>query len=279
VIDRRDEDLLAAARAGDERAIGALVERYQPKVYRFGMKMCGQHEDAEDIVQETLLAMARNVKDFRGKSSLATWLYAIARSFCIKKRRRSKSAPAEPALDLQHGLAIADPGEDPETALAGKRLQSALDAVMQTLDPKYREVFVLRDVEGLTAREVSEVMELGVPAIKSRLHRARAMVRSQMAPFLNQEESASPPGSDCPDIVDLFSKHLEGDIKPTLCAEMEQHLERCAPCRGTCDTLKETLALCRSAPEPEVSPALKASVKTALRGFLATRIKDLDDVP
>ena len=90
-----DQTLLAAARSGDKDALETLLLRYQPRVYRFGMKMCGDTDDAKDVLQETLLAMARGVRDFRGASSLSTWLYTIARSFCIKKRRRSRFAPAE----------------------------------------------------------------------------------------------------------------------------------------------------------------------------------------
>src|SRR5581483_2651932 len=85
-----DERLLADARAGDKQALETLLERHQAQVYRFGMKMCRNPEDAKDVLQETLLAMARSVRDFRGASSISTWLYTIARSFCIKKRKRSK---------------------------------------------------------------------------------------------------------------------------------------------------------------------------------------------
>src|SRR5512143_3531332 len=91
--DEADRTLLERARAGDHRALESLLERHQAQVYRFGMKMCRDPEDAKDVLQDTLLAMARGVKDFRGASSVSTWLYTIARSFCIKKRRRSKFAP------------------------------------------------------------------------------------------------------------------------------------------------------------------------------------------
>src|SRR5512138_1773902 len=112
---RSDEQLLDAARAGDSHALETLLERHQAEVYRFGMKMCRDPEDAKDILQDTLLAMARGVRDFRGASSLSTWLYTIARSFCLKKRRRSKFAPEE-ERSLETGGAteegrLADPGE------------------------------------------------------------------------------------------------------------------------------------------------------------------------
>src|SRR5689334_24944270 len=90
-----DHDLLERARAGDREALETLLQRHQAQVYRFGMKICRDPEDAKDVLQDTLLAMARSVRDFRGASSISTWLYTIARSFCLKKRRRSKFAPDE----------------------------------------------------------------------------------------------------------------------------------------------------------------------------------------
>ena len=95
-----DDMLLAAARGGDAASLEALLVRYQPHLYRFGLRMCGNVEDAGDVTQESLLSMARSVRDFRGDSSVSRWLYTIARRFCIKKRRRSKFAPAqEESLD------------------------------------------------------------------------------------------------------------------------------------------------------------------------------------
>src|SRR6266704_5730624 len=90
-----DLQLVDAARSGDARALEQLIERHQRRVYRFGLKMCRDPEDAKDVLQETLVAAARTIRDFRGASSVSTWLYTIARSFCIKKRRRGKFAPDE----------------------------------------------------------------------------------------------------------------------------------------------------------------------------------------
>src|SRR5512146_2125827 len=88
-----DRELLEAARGGDRDALEQLLQAHQHRVFRFGVKMCGEEEDAKDILQETLIAAARNIRDFRGASSVSTWLYTIARSFCIKKHRTSKFAP------------------------------------------------------------------------------------------------------------------------------------------------------------------------------------------
>jgi RNA polymerase sigma-70 factor, ECF subfamily len=270
--DEADHDLLERARSGDREALETLLGRHQAQVYRFGMRMCRDPGDAEDVLQDTLLAMARGIPDFRGASSISTWLFTIARRFCIKKRRKSKFAPREErSLDTDVALeaaGVADPARSPEDALASKQVEQALERAIGDLPPSSREVLVLRDVEGLTAPQVAEVLGTSVPAVKSRLHRARQSVRAQLAPLLGIPDEPRAP--TCPDVLALFSRHLEDDIDARTCADMERHLGACGRCRGACDSLKRTLALCRTAgPAVEVPASVQASVKIALRDFLA----------
>ena len=154
--------------------------------------------------------------------------------------------------------------------LAGRQVEQALDQAVGTLDPMYREVLLLRDVEGLTAPEVAEVLGVSVEAVKSRLHRARLAVRAEVAPLLGiHGDTPAAPGT-CPDVLTLFSQHLEDEISADVCAEMERHIGACPRCRGACDSLKRTLALCRTAgPTVDVPASVQASVKVALRSFLA----------
>jgi RNA polymerase sigma-70 factor (ECF subfamily) len=240
------------------------------------MKMCGDPDDASDVLQETLLAMARSVRDFRGASSLSTWLYTIARSFCIKKRRRSRFAPAEEqSLDVvlaDHDVRLQDPRRNPEEDLAGRQVEAVLARAIAALDPMYREVLVLRDIEGLTAPEVAEVLGIGVDAVKSRLHRARLAVRQTILPDLGvgDEETVRGGLRECPDVLTLFSRHLEGEISAALCADMERHLDACGLCRGACESLKRTLALCHGTPTPQVPEPVQRSVRASLRRLLTS---------
>jgi len=273
--DTASDVLLERARAGDRQALETLLLRHQQQVYRFGLKMCRDPEDAEDVLQDTLLAMARSVRDFRGESSISTWLYTIARSYCIKKRRKSKFAPVEThSLDAAPGLereSVADSARLPDEALADREVRQALERAIAALEPMYRDVLLLRDEEGLTAPEVAKVLGIGVPAVKSRLHRARLQVRERVAPLLGVRmlPAATADGLPCPDVPKLFSQYLEHEIAADVCARMEQHLAACPRCRDTCDSLKRTLALCRtSGAAVEVPPAVQASVKLALREFL-----------
>lgn len=279
-----DDVLLDAAQAGDTAALEALLLRHQDRVYRFGMKLCRNPDDAQDVLQDTLLTMARSIRDFQGRSSLATWLYTVARSFCIKKRRKSKFAPAhEDSLELAAGGSdIQDPGRPPDETLAGKEVEAALERAIRSLEPEQREVLLLRDVEGLSAAEVAEVLDLSVAATKSRLHRARLRVRELVAPMLGIDGPASPdspaspgpigtPGGGCPDVLAMYSRHVEDEISADLCARMEQHVAGCARCRGACDSLKRTLSLCQaSRSSSKVPDAVQDSVRAALRQALAS---------
>jgi RNA polymerase sigma-70 factor (ECF subfamily) len=269
---RNEKVLVKRARAGDRVALTDLLDRSSSRVFRYSMKMCGDENDAQEVVQETLLSMARGVGELRNPDALFSWLYRIARSFCIKKRRKSKFAPArELSLEQESesgSAPIADRGRNPEEAYSDAELGGALQRAVDGLDGEYREVLLLRDIEGLTASEVSEVLDISVAAVKSRLHRARAAIRRQLAPLMGVAEPASAGAGQCPEMVRSFSRHLEGELSPVDCREMEQHLSTCESCRSSCDTLKRTLALCAASRDGEVPEKTRQAVQRALDAYL-----------
>lgn len=264
------DPILAAARAGDAAALDALLRQYQPRLYRFGMRMCRDEEDAKDVLQDTLFAAARSLAGFRGSASLSTWLYSIARSFCIKKRRRSKFAPQEEVSlgASPSALAVPDPGPHPDETLASREVERAVEQAIRALQPAWREVLLLRDVEGLTAAETAEVLGLRIEAVKSRLHRARAAVRKHLQPLLEGGPAAPDPG--CPDVIPRLSRYLEGEISRESCADMERHVESCPRCRRACDALRHFLGVCRALPEPHVPADVQEDVRSGLRRLLAS---------
>ena len=257
--------LLESARGGDAAALEALLRAVQPQIYRFSMKMCRHTEDAEDVLQDSMMTLARSFRDFRGASSLSTWLFTITRSFCIKKRRKSKFAPEReesleqlaPAEQQRIRSATPDPHELAESAEIWQQVQAGI----QRIEPAYREILVLRDIEGLPAKEVAEIVGISVPAVKSRLHRARAELREHLATTPYQPQ----PG--CPNIRKVFSQHLEGDLSPNICSTMEVHVANCPACAVECDGLKAALNACSSAP-CEVPAAVQQRVQEALRAAL-----------
>ena len=268
-METSEAELLVAARGGDQAALEALLARHAGRVLRFTGKMCRDPEDAKDVAQETLIAAARSLPEFRGGSSVSTWLYTVARSFCIKKRRRSKFAPADvisldDAVDLQR---IAADAPAPEEVASARELGDAVSRALAKLEPTAREVVVLRDVEGLSAPEVAEVLGIGVEAVKSRLHRARVALRAILEPHVRAAELGAATG--CPDVVAMFSRHLEDEITGADCAAMERHVAGCPSCSAACDSLRRTLALCRAVPTGDVPPDVQAMVREALRQLRA----------
>ncbi len=158
-------------------------------MYRFANRLCGESEAAKDLVQETFLNALRGFKDFRGDAQVSTWLYTIASRACLRMRRRQKGAPERelsleqfiPTSEGEFRLQIPVDGLSPEEAFQNKELRQALDAAIDKLPKKYKMVLVLRDMEGLSAKEVGTIMGLNERAVKSRLHRARLFVRRELS--------------------------------------------------------------------------------------------------
>jgi RNA polymerase sigma-70 factor (ECF subfamily) len=272
-MEQSDDQLVQAAQAGDRRALEALLDRHQRSVWRFGMKLCANPDDAQDVLQETLLAAVRTLPAFRGESAVSTWLYTIARSFCLKKQRQSKFAPeAMESLDagpVSEARAVPDQERGPEELVAGKQLGAVLEEAIDALAPAYREVLLLRDVEGLSAPETASVLGLSVEAVKSRLHRARMAVRERVAPALGI--LVGPPKPGCPDVLPILSRHIEGELRREDCAEMERHVAGCPRCTAACDSLRRVLAVCRASPAPAVPAQVQASVREAVARLLQSK--------
>lgn len=169
-----DAELIDAARAGDRAAIDELLARYESRIYRFGLRMCGDEDAAREVLQETMLAAFRHLPGFRADAALSTWLYQIARSFCIKERR---GAHRTTPLDER----VADARPAPDQQAHAREIGAALAQAILALPIDQREVVVLRDVEGLSAAEAAEVVGIDVRALKSRLHRARSQLRELLA--------------------------------------------------------------------------------------------------
>jgi RNA polymerase sigma-70 factor (ECF subfamily) len=262
--DQRDPELVAAARAGDHDALVALLERHRDAVYRFGMRMCASPADAEDVVQDTLLIAARKLDSFRGEAAFASWLYAIARSACAKRRR------VDARTDQWDGAELVDSAPHPEESLSRRRLHAILERAVSSLEPAYREVLVLRDVEGLTAPETAAALELGVAAVKSRLHRARGMLRERIEGLVRTEPGVPPPPR-CPDVVGWVSERIEKELTPRACAELETRLAKCGDPAGEFDSLRRLLGACRQSADPEVPEKLKESIRLALRQAAAKK--------
>lgn len=194
-----DEPLLIAkAKSGDERAFTALVNRYEDLVYSFSLKICRDQEKAEETLQDTFVNVFRKLRQFDGKSKFTTWLYTIVTNNCLMKRRRSKMSEATISLGEpaefhggEHGehvgakvQTIPSWKDSPLQQVMKVELRQLLDKAIQRLPLDYRVVFILRDVEGESAEETAKMLKLSIPAVKSRLRRARVFLREQLNEYM-----------------------------------------------------------------------------------------------
>jgi RNA polymerase sigma-70 factor (ECF subfamily) len=192
----KDFDLIQDINSGQVDKFHDLVKRYEQKLYNFSLRMCRDHSDAEDMVQETFLNVFKYLKDFRYETKFKNWLYKVATSTCIKKRRKSKFAP-EKELSLDEFLPSDEtepPDRVPEWALMpldkllNEELAGAINQGILSLPKKYRMVIVLRDIEGFSTAETAQILNLSPTNVKVRLHRARLYLRDKLKGYFKNEQ-------------------------------------------------------------------------------------------
>lgn len=184
-----DDELVRRVQQGNGEAFEELVRRYERKVYNIAYRLLGNEEDAAEALQDTFLRAYRFIPKFKFKSSFYTWLYRIATNVSLTKLRRRRTQETvsldEPVKDTDHLMhEIPDTDSTPEEAFQQKRLRERLQKAVESLPEDYRAVVVLRDLEGLTNEEVSKILKLSIPAVKSRLHRGRMALREKLAGYL-----------------------------------------------------------------------------------------------
>jgi RNA polymerase sigma-70 factor (ECF subfamily) len=182
-------DLVHRAKAGDFAAFQELMVGLQPRVYGLAFRILQQTQDAEDVTQQTFLALIEHIAEFREESSIATWVLKVATNFALKILRKkhglkivsmSEMVSEDNYSDIPHPEFIA-PWSKPADEIAQQaEVQQEIDKALLELDDKYRLVFILRDVEGLSVRETAELMELTESTVKVRLLRARLALRERL---------------------------------------------------------------------------------------------------
>jgi len=175
--------LIKEAQKGNKKALSEIVKKYEQTIYNFSFKICRDPEKAENIMQETFYSMVKSLNQFDGNSKLSTWLYRIVANHCLMNARKEKKrsyVSLENDEDLYTEKHMADWTSLPYKNTENNELKHILDDAIQKLSPDYRIVFLLRDIEGLSTEETAETTNISVPAVKSRLHRARAFLRKEI---------------------------------------------------------------------------------------------------
>jgi RNA polymerase sigma-70 factor (ECF subfamily) len=189
----RDAALVEGLRRGDQDAPEHLLETYGDRVYRLAIRITGNEQDAEEVVQDALWTAARKIDTFKGESAFGSWVYRITANAAYQKLRTRRGRRQEVSWDaLSPGVDEQRPYLEPVADWSGKVEEPALQAELRTvltaaineLPADYRTAFLMHDVEGLSNPEIAETLHISLPAVKSRVHRSRLFLRERLARYL-----------------------------------------------------------------------------------------------
>ena len=195
----RDQDLLAALRRREPLAAERLVSTYGERAYRLAIRITGNGEDAQEVVQDALWAVVRKIDMFRGEAAFGSWFYRIVANAAYQKLRGRQGGRREVSLDEllplfdergSHAAPVADGSPSAADPALQAELRTALTAAIEELPAAYRSVMVLRDIEGRSNAEIANALGLSIALVKTRAHRARLFLRKRLAEFMTMDDAA-----------------------------------------------------------------------------------------
>lgn len=191
-LDRNFESekvLVEKAKEGNKHALAKIVSQNEQLVYNTAIRLVGNKEEAECVLQETFLKVFQALPQFKGESSLSTWIYRIATNFALM-RLRDKKKQAGGLEDVETKVSKTaleafnrSIGNNPHRAVENAELRKTMQEAIEELPPKFKSVFVLKDIEGLSLKEIAKMTHMSLPAVKSNLHRARLFLRNRLAEY------------------------------------------------------------------------------------------------
>ncbi len=181
-----DAQLIAATLQGDSSAFGALVRRYQDRVFNAIYHVVGDRQEAEDLAQDTFVQAFVKLESFRGGSAFYTWVYRIAFNLAASRRRRRRTMASVEDQREQSGADPVDRTEPPEERILRDERVDQVRAALNGLDEEFRTILVLREIEGCDYESIAEILDLAPGTVRSRLHRARAELRERLREALQE---------------------------------------------------------------------------------------------
>ena len=191
---RSDKELVETLKAGDCTSFDELLKRYSEKVHNLAMRITRNEEDAEEILQDVFVTVHKKIDKFEGKSAFSSWLYRVTANTAFMKLRKRRQTPSVSLEDFGAGVKeswVSKRSEDCDVDYISSRheLRGELEEAIERLPEEYRAIFLLRDVDGLSSQEVGEILNISVPAVKSRLHRSRLMLRKKLQKYYDEYSS------------------------------------------------------------------------------------------
>lgn len=191
---REDAWLVEGLRTGNERAYEVLITEYQQPVYNLVLRLLNDPADANDVVQEVFLKVFRKIGAFRGESSLKTWIYRVAvneaynyQRWFSRHRKQEVELESDEPSGLDHYHRLSDPGRSPFDSVADHEQHALIEDALGRLNPSFRAAVVLRDIEELSYEEISEILQIALGTVKSRILRGREALRKELAGRLEPE--------------------------------------------------------------------------------------------
>jgi RNA polymerase sigma-70 factor (ECF subfamily) len=287
------QQAVALLRRGDSESLDRAFALLQRTVLSFGIKVCGNREDAEDTAQEVLIRALPHIARLEDGHALSAWLYTAAKNRCWQDRRTARyqrTVGLEQLLpdhaELQ-ALLLADPAANPEEETLSRQDHRLLHQAVLTLPPQYRIVLVLHDMEDLETELVAKILSIQPGTVRVRLHRARLLVRQEMARRLRQmpapakeKKPAAKAGAkrarECREIFANLSSYLDGELEPETCDRMRRHIEACPACVAFIQDLKRAIDRCRAldvCPDAAAPPALRRLLTEEYRRLVGNPAK------
>ncbi len=195
VVDRPDQELIECFLGGSVESFEELICRYETKVYNLALRLTKSPEDAQEVLQDVFVTLYKKLRDFQGKSAFSSWLYRITVNASFMKLRKRKHQNAVSIEELCPHIpsdyrSDTDFGARTDGRVLRSQLRVALERAICRLPEEYKAVFILRDIDGLSNKEVGEILSLSIPAVKSRLHRSRVMLRRRLRKYYDDVRCA-----------------------------------------------------------------------------------------
>lgn len=262
----------------DEQVVGEML----PTLYRLAYGITQDPMEAQDAVQDALVSMVRKLEDFQERSSLATWLYRITVNASLDKlRRRSRRGQTisiEEFLPLfteegRYAEEVVDWSDAPLERLLSSEAAERIRQAIGSLPEEQRVVLVMKDMEDFSLSEIAHTLELSLPAVKSRLHRARLALRGVLASYFKERQGSGvterkKPGKHkhtCQELVELLCDYLEGDLPQEEKEELDRHMRECPPCMAFLKTYRKTSQICRSLRPEDIPQEMRERLEAFLK--------------